>query len=224
MRQSFRIVAFAVFAWTPMTLMSSAAHLQPSSAKPADTAAIVSDVGELGENIYDWAKDRQWTKATGALTSLKKQANALRSRLQDAEEANKQLTNTIAVLEKAVGAKDRQATMLKANRITLIAAGLSEQYHPQIPADIARLDYYGRELEIWSAAKNATKLKETARALEKTWAGVLPSVRKHGGAKQAKTFDKLVSRLAAARSPQEYGHICTQIMDEVDHLEAVYTK
>ena len=95
--------------------------------------------------------------------SLKKEAESLKSQ---AKEAKKPLSKSIAALEKAVGAKDRQVTMQEANQITLIAADLSEPFHPQVPVDIARLDYYGRELELWSAVKNEAKLKEGSRRLE----------------------------------------------------------
>ena len=67
--------------------------------------------------------------------------------------------------------------MLDANRVTLIAANLAEPFHPRLPSDITRLDYHGRELETWSAAKNEEKFEQAADGLEKTWGLVVPQSR-----------------------------------------------
>ena len=181
----------------------------------------IAEIGELGENIYDLAKDKDWGKVGEKLVSLKKEAESLKSQ---AKEAKKPLSKSIAALENAVGAKDRQVTMQEANQITLIAANLSEPFHPQVPVDIARLDYYGRELELWSAVKDEAKLKKAADALRKTWDTVRPSVKKHGGTAEAKTFDGLMLKLKAAKSPKQYKSVAAPILDEVDNLEKVFAK
>ena len=183
--------------------------------------AVIAEVGELGENIYDQAKDKEWAKVGEKLTSLKMEAESLKSQ---SKEAKKQLGKSIAALEKAVGAKDQQVTMQEANQITLIAANLTEPFHPEVPVDIARLDYYGRELEIWSVVKNEAKLMETADVLKKTSDKVRPFVMEHGGAEEAKAFDGLMLQLNAAKSPQQYKNVAAPILDEVDNLEKVFAK
>ena len=82
---------------------------------------VIAEVGELGENIYDLAKDKDWAKVGEKLVSLKKEAESLKSKAKEAKEAKKQLSKSIAALEKAVAAKDQQVTMQEANQITLIA-------------------------------------------------------------------------------------------------------
>ena len=186
--------------------------------------AVIAEVGEVGENIYDLAKDKDWAKIGEKLTSLKKEAELLNSQVKEAKEAKKQLAKSIEVLEKAVGVKDQQVTMQEANQITLIAANLTEPLHPQIPVDIARLDCYGRELELWSAAKNEAKLMETADALKKTWDKVRPSIMEHGGDAEAKAFDGLMLQLNAAKSPEQYKNVAAPILDEVDNLEKVFAR
>jgi hypothetical protein len=198
---------------------------EQGEAKGTEAAkAVIAEVGELGENIYDLAKGKDWTAVAGKLTSLKKEAESLKSQVKEAKEAKEKLSRSIAALEKAVGAKDQQVTMQEANQITLIAANLTEPFHPQVPVDITRLDYYGRELEIWSAVQNDAKLKEAAGALQKTWDKVRPSVTKRGGTAEAKTFDGLMLKLKAAKSAKQYKSVATPILDEVDNLEKVFTK
>ncbi len=167
----------AVLTLLEVTSAVRTAQSQPSSNKPGEVPACIATVGELGEKIYDLAKEKNWTEVTEKLTLLKKEADTLRSQVKVAKEAEEQLGAQITALAKSVDAKDRQATMQEANQITLIAASLSEPFHPKVPIEITRLDYYGRELEIWSAAKNVEKLKEVAGALSKTWDKVRPSVK-----------------------------------------------
>lgn len=224
MRKALGIATCVACAWIVLTVMSSAVQAQTSSAKASKPPASIAEVGELGENIYDLVKDQQWTKAADKLASLKKDASTLRSQVKDADEAKQELSKAIAALEKSIAAKDRQATMPEANRITLIAANLTEPFHPQVPVDVTRLDYYGRELETWSVTKNEAKLKGAADALGKTWARVRPVVQEYGGTSQVKTFDDLIVRLKAANSPEQYAQIATPILDEVDNLEKVFTK
>jgi hypothetical protein len=194
-------------------------------AADADTPkTVIAEVGELGENIYDLAKDKDWAKVGEKLTSIKKEAELLKSQVKEANEAKKQLSKSIAALEKAVGVKDRQITMQEANQITLIAANLTEPLHPEVPLDIARLDYYGRELELWSAVKDEAKLKKAADALGKTWDKVRPSVKKHGGTAEVTTFDGLMLKLKAAKSPKQYKSVAAPILDEVDNLEKVFER
>ncbi len=114
--------------------------------------------------------------------------------------------------------------MQEANQIMLIAANLTEPFHPKTPVDVTRLDFYGRELEIWSAAKDEAKLKTTADALQEIWKKVRPAVVGHNGKAVAKTFDGLVDKLTRAKSPEDFKAIATPILDEVDNLEKVFAK
>ena len=47
--------------------------------------AVIAEVGELGENIYDLAKDKDWAKVGEKLTSLKKEAESLKSQVKEAK-------------------------------------------------------------------------------------------------------------------------------------------
>ncbi len=216
-RASFSVsfCALAAFAMLP-----SAFCAEPTKAA---TPPSIAEVGELGENVYDLAKDNDWTKAEAKLALLVKEAESLHAQVKD-EKAKGKLDKYLAALKTSVAAKDQPVTMQQANKVTKFAADLSAPFHPQIPVDVTMLDYYGRELEVWSAAKNDKKLKKAADSLETTWAKVRPSVKEHGGEKQATTFDGLVAKLKAATSAEQYKGVATPILDEVDNLEKVFTK
>jgi hypothetical protein len=114
--------------------------------------------------------------------------------------------------------------MRAANQVTLLAADLSEPYQPQVPAAVTRLDYFGRELEIGTAAKDLGQLKAAAQGLRKNWNSVRAAAKAHGGEAEAKRFDALLKRLDSETSVESYGALATPILDEVDNLEKVFKK
>ncbi|MEP6945312.1 MAG: hypothetical protein ABJA02_05295, partial [Acidobacteriota bacterium] len=86
------------------------------------------------------------------------------------------------------------------------------------------LDFYGRELEIWSMAKDEAKLKSTAQAIRQTWNDVKPKIEVKGGTKQAQNFEMLVAKTDAAKNVGDYAKAAKPILDEVDNLEKVFEK
>jgi hypothetical protein len=192
----------------------------PSSTSTTDSAAsaVVAAIGTHGEDLYDQARLGDWTRAQALMDSLDAAAKALKGN----ERA--QITSVLDTLRGAISAHERGVALEASNRVTFVAATLSEPYHPKTPADVVRLDYYGRELEIWSARRNTTKLAETSADLRRTWDAVKPTVTSAGGGKAAATTDALVVRLAAAKSPVDYARLATPFLDVVDELEKPFEK
>jgi hypothetical protein len=191
----------------------------PSSTSTTDSAsAVVAAIGTHGEDLYDQARLGDWTRAQALMDSLDAAAKALKGN----ERA--QITGVLDTLRGAISAHERGVALEASNRVTFVAATLSEPYHPKTPADVVRLDYYGRELEIWSAQSNMKKLAETSADLRRTWDAVKPTVTSAGGGKAAATTDALVVRLAAAKSPVDYARLATPFLDVVDELEKPFEK
>jgi hypothetical protein len=199
----------------------SAADVSPASATlPSELAAVA----ELGEHLYDAVKVGKWVEARGLVDSLDRTAKSLpigvNARSADALE----LPRVLDSLRQAVTAPQRAAALELSNRVTYLAAKVSAGYHPQIPSDIALLDYSGRELEVWSAQRNASMLIRTAAELRRTWNVARPDVVRHGGTAEAEKMDSLVTRVASAKTAADYGRMATPILDYVDVLESLYTK
>jgi hypothetical protein len=108
--------------------------------------------------------------------------------------------------------------------VTFIGAKLTEAYHPKMPADIVRLDYYGRELEIWAAQKHMAKLTATTADLKRTWAAVKSNEIGHGGVAPAAKMDQLVLRLDATKVVADYARLATPMFDLGDELEKPFEK
>ena len=212
------------------TLASSGAQPSASSTSSSTTAAAnapipqaINDVGTYGEDLYDEAKAGNWAKAKTLLDSLHAASNLLPTGDQFQSQRT-ELNSAVSALDKAIASRNRTAGLEAANRVTYASAKMTTPYHGATPTEVLLLDYYGRELEIWSAQKNAAKLKETAAALTSTWNALRPTVQRQGGTVAAGQTDALVKRINAAKSPAEYARTATPFLDEVDELEKVFTK
>jgi hypothetical protein len=190
------------------------------AAKPPKSLAAVD---EFGENFFDYAKDQKWDKAAAKVAELKKDAASLADELTD-DAVKTKLAKLVAAVDKAVAEKQQVAAMRASNQITLLTAKLGEAYPHKVPSEVAMIDYYGREVEVWSVAKNDKKLTSSSAALQKTWKKVRPDVIAHKGQEMATKFDGLVAKLKAAMSPDEFMAAAGPILDAVDDLEDVFNK
>jgi hypothetical protein len=181
----------------------------------------LANAGEYGENVYDYAKANNWKNAETRLVTLKETIKNVRADVKSQGAAVDRLDGNVAALDRAASLKDRQATMREANQVTLDVANMTTAYKLSVPVEVTRLDYYGRELEVWAQAKDADKLQATAREMRRTWDALRPSVQAHSAA-EAKKFEALVARVEAAKTPVDYERVAKPVLDEVDNLEKVF--
>lgn len=199
----------------------------PATSTPAktDTSAVtvpkpLAAAGEYAENVYDAAKAKDWKTADAKLAALKASTAQLGGTAGVGDPGT--LRSDVVELGKAVGTRDRQATLLASNKATFDAANLIAAFDNPVPVAVTKLDYYGRQVEVQAAAGDAAALKQTAAEVRSTWNGVRAQVVKNGGAAEAKKFDGLVAHLRQANTPDQYGKLATPILDQVDYLEQVF--
>lgn len=207
----------------PDTARQAAVTTQNNSTKKASTApdkvpAALKNAGELGENIYDAAKTGDWKTANAKLRELTMAARSM----SEEKLGSTEFEGTLGKLQKTIPSKDKTATLVAANRITIEIADLTAKYDPTVPVEVVKLDYYGRELEIWAAVKNMPKLQETARMIRQDWNSVKPKIEAKGGTKAVAVFDGLVLKMDSAKTPDAYSKLATPVLDEVDKLEKVF--
>ena len=183
--------------------------------------ASLSNAGEYGENIYDYAKASDWKNANRKLAALRETVKNVRADVKNQSASVDRLDARVAALDRNVTAKDRQATMREANQLTLDVANMTSAYKLSVPVGVTKLDYYGRELEIWAQAKDANKLQATAREMRQTWDSLRPSIENHS-AKEARKFDGLVARVESATTPADYARVASPMLNEVDNLEKLF--
>jgi hypothetical protein len=216
-RRFMRTLGVPLLTALVLEMISVSAH----SATGPGLPRALADAAEYGENIYDYAQVANWKGANVALASLKqslKQAPAL------AQAAAGDLPSTVTSLDHAITTKDAQAAMRAANQVTLEVADASAAFRLRVPVQVARLDYYGRELEIWAQAQDLSKLQTTAVALRREWEALRPTLELRGtaGIAAGKRFETLVEQVAAAKVPAEYARLSKSVLDEVDNLEKAF--
>ena len=206
------------------TTSAPAATAGPASAaKPAaeTVPASLSSAGEYGENIYDYAKANDWKNANLKLVSLKDAIKKVRTDVRNQSASIDSLEANVAAVDRAVTAKDRQATMREANQVTLAVANMTSAYQLSVPVEVTRLDYYGRELEVWGQAQDANKLQATVGEMRRTWDSLRPKIEAHSKA-EARKFEALIAQVGSARTSADYSRVATPVLNEVDNLEKLF--
>src|SRR3984893_16677233 len=222
------VIAFLLIWMTGCSSVSTGSARTNKAATPASASAAVtteqsvptalSNAGEYGENVYDFAKATDWKNANVKLAALRGEVKKVRTDVKNNSAAVNRLAENVAALDRATTAKDRQAAMSEANQVTLDVANMTTAYKLSVPVEVTKLDYYGRELEVWAQAQDANKLQATARAMRQTWDSLRPSVEAHK-ATEAKKFDALVARVESAKTSADYARVATPVLNEVDNLE-----
>ena len=181
----------------------------------------LSNAGEYGENIYDYAKANDWKNAGAKLAALKDAVKQVRTDVKNQSAAVQQLDAHVATVDRSVTAKDRQATMRESNQVTLDVANLTVAYKLSVPVQVTKLDYYGRELEVWAQAQDLNKLQATAREMRQTWDSLRPTITAKS-ATEANKFDTMVVQIESAKKAADYARVATPVLNEVDSLEKLF--
>ena len=228
------IVALMVFLMIWLSACSSGsqstANTNKAMTSPTASSAVttqesvptsLANAGEYGENVYDYAKANDWKNANTKVAALKDAVKKVRTDVKNQSAAVDSLDAKAAALDRAVTAKDRQAAMREANQVTIEVADMTAAYKLTVPVEVTKLDYYGRELEVWAQAQDANKLQSTAREMRRTWNSLRPSVEAHKAA-EAKKFDALVAQVESAKTSADYARVATPVLNEVDNLEKLF--
>jgi hypothetical protein len=203
---------------------NAAVSATSAGAAASNVPASIEAIGHHGENAYDMAKLREWAKARASADSLRPALAAIPAAATTDKASPLDVAIAFRKLDRAIASQDRLAALRASNRLTQLGALLSASYQPQVPPDVTLLDYYGRELEIWTAVGNRVKLHETASAMRRTWDALRPLLETRGGHGEAVRFEALVAQAETAVTPAEYGRIATPVLDAVDRLEQVFTR
>jgi hypothetical protein len=206
---------------TLIVISMSGLNAQAASPTRASVPTSLADAAEYGENIYDYAKAKDWQYADASLKSLTQASKKMHVEVADQSTLQNHVDETIATLSQDVAAKDQQTAMRAANEVTLGIADMTATYRPTVPVAVTKLDYYGRELEIWAQAQDLSKLQATTVAMRHEWNALRPTL-KTRGANEAKKFESLVAQVEAAKAPAEFAQLAKSVLDEVDNLEKVF--
>jgi len=152
--------ALRVLAWLVVAVALPVAAVQavPPAAGTERLSAALAQLGEYGETIYDAVKADNWSTAQrqGGARPPKGGGPHPTVALDRRDSAVE------AALAAAIKDRRRDAALREANRLTLVTAEMASRFDPPIPLAVNRLDYLGRELEIWAE-------RMTNRASPRPW-------------------------------------------------------
>jgi protein tyrosine phosphatase (PTP) superfamily phosphohydrolase (DUF442 family) len=203
---------FQVFVRNPV-------HVGRASEHPSIVAAL-AQLAEAAESLYDAAKADNWAGADAALRSMQRAGNSLAAELPDSS----RLRSALDALRDVLAARNRVGTLSGANEITLMAANMSAGDDQPVPVSVARLDYWGRALEIQAASRDAMKLAEISRRIRAIWDDLRPAIEARGSTAEAARFDRLVTQLQTLKSPDAYARLAGPFLEAVDMIEKVFTR
>jgi hypothetical protein len=195
--------------------------LDAHAATPGTVPKSLVDAAERSENIYDDVSAQEWNRANRTLQSLRQATTRMRAEVAQPNTTEMRVDAALAPLTQAIFTQDQLAAMTQANQITRDVATLTAAYAPAVPLPVTLLDYYGRELEIWSQAQDIGRLQVTAAEMRRQWDMLRPAIEARGSP-EAGTFEALVAQVEQARTPAEYARMAKPVLDEVDQLEKVF--
>jgi hypothetical protein len=221
--RTFTLIATALLvtscAKTTEKTTTQETRISADSSRTNGTVAL----GHHAEDLYDAVIASNWSVASSLLDSLRADAAfVVQGTATSGPEG--EISNSLVELEKAVPAKDKATALIVSNRLTELSARLLEPAVQGVPTDVTLLDYFGREIEVRHATKDAAGLQAATDSIDAVWNRVKPAVLARGGTAEVATFDSLVTRLKTAGSPDAKVAQAAPILAEVDHLEAVFAR
>ncbi len=195
-----------------------------STSMVEDKVSILHHMANSAKSVYSLAKAGQWSAARKQLSSLQTIARSLPINPTFTRQEIAKLNSWIVPLENLIAVKQPLAMDI-ANQLAMVASQLAIQPNSRLPIEVVMLDYYGRELEIWSTRGNPVKLKTVANKITKIWHDLRPAMQAERSSIQVQPLeDTLVALLDEAISPAEYQLLSAPLLAEVNQLQAMFLR
>jgi len=206
----------------------SACGAKATSAPSGVVPNALVTIEAAAEDIIDLAPGGTWSKIGTDVTDI---ANAWKSYQQQANkdgvsaEIQDAMTTAIGKLQTASGAKDPAATMQGSNDVSAAVVEMFALYHPQIPADIGRLDVLERQVILDVAAKDYSAAETNLAKTKSVWDEVKPSALEHNGKDVVAQFEASLTAQESALTAKDDSALTTEAragLEIVDALEQLY--
>lgn len=182
---------------------------------------LLATLSYNAKEIFYLARSQKWKPIDKLLHILNWSEHILQSNLNEEGTALlPRLEKTIAEVNNSVSAKQRIDTMRNANKITLIEAAIAAEFGSRVPSNVELIDYYSRELEVWSELKDMERLSFIVIRMHLAWQTLIPQL---NNPREIKEFAEIMKRLYQAKTPEEYAHLATVVHNETGKLEKEFT-
>lgn len=209
----------------PTTQTTGAA---PDGQQSGTVPAALQTIEGAAEDIIDIAPGGNWDKINADITSITDAWQNYQSQASQDGASQKTMDALSAALEQlqtAAAGQDAAATMQSANDISAAVVELFDLYHPAIPADIGRLDVYGRQIILdvqagnWDAAANSLQMEQNILARLK------PDLADHNGADAISQYEASLQTQQAGLQNKDANAVIKAARDAleiVDAMESLY--
>jgi hypothetical protein len=216
-----------VFFLLALTALGSVGFAQDRPQKPPEAVVLAA---EKAEDVIDLFLKKDWTAAAALVNQISQQQGdiVLEMRHNQLPVSSEDLLGYL-VFELHNLSTARKAPVqaaLAANQVTALLIDLESHYHQAAPVEIARMDYLGREVVLWSQVPNnygliKHRLAELAAAWEKLRPGI-QALRAPQGAAVASQVSQVVAALQKGGAAAQMVKDANRLLDLVDRLEALY--
>ena len=193
--------------------------LQPIPSADQRPLAL-SEVDDAARYLFESARETQWDEAQAQLRTLQDAFEDLPSGLGPAD-VFASARSRVHELPDSVARHDRVAVMEGANAITGLVIGLSERYQSNVPAQIPRLAYLGRQIELGIASHNPTMIARATDEIQQTWNEVRPELEQRKHLADVRRMTDIVASLETGK-PTRDGPLARAELDAVSHLETEF--
>ncbi len=193
--------------------------VEPEADRQAMTVPqTIEDLRGAAKGAYDWALVGNWSQIEQNLDVVREDMDRLKSEgglagLADAE-------REWGAIDHARSKKNARTLGHAVNRMMVAIAGIDHSGSSPESAELARLAFDAREVQLWALEENLPNLGEARSGLVERWHDARPRLAGRIGRESLEQLDRSIAELDSAATPQEVGTVIGRILGTLRTLES----
>jgi hypothetical protein len=210
------------------SLLTACGAQATSTPNPGIVPNSLQTIEAAAEDIIDFAPSENWDRISKDVTDIETAwiSYELQADKDGASPEIQDLMNSAIVeLKKASESKDPSTTMQGSNDVSAAVVELFALYHPNIPADIGRLDVLERQIILDIAAQDYAAAEKSLAKTKSVWGNVKLMVLEHDGKDVAAEFEASLAAQESALGANDEKALTSEAkngLEIVDDLERLY--
>lgn len=182
----------------------------------------LTHTADFAKQMYSAANTNDWTAVDAQFPKLREAVMMLWSQVPQNLTEQQSLAACLDGLRDEIAGRDQQQVIRDSNQVTRIAADLLTQYDPQAGA-VARIGYFGRELEILARWGDSGEIQNTSNRLSQTWENLRGQVIARGGGAEAQRLDTIIRQIDTSNQAWVIRNAAEEMLGQLPALERVFT-
>jgi hypothetical protein len=210
-------------------VLSSPARASHASVGKPPAPAILTQTESRAEDLVDLALAGDRSGVTGQATRLVRETNSSSTAaligLGVPRGTVAQLRQRASQVYHLARSGSFVEILLAANAVSQLMPTLYRHFDHRVPTPILALDYFDREVEFRSLARQPVKVEGAVKGIEQAWARVRPRVIAAGGVSEAAAYETHVATMKRLEpgGGQRLRAEAVHGLELVDALEQVFT-